>query len=70
MIDPSSIYLTNGQVINIDDLKNFSLASFGVDTGNTTTVTIPMNQQLTSIDSISPNAQDQRINKENPNIIG
>ena len=67
--DPSSIYLTNGQVINIDDLKNFSLASFGVDTGNTNTTAIPLNQQLTSVDSLSPDAQDQRINNQNPNVI-
>ena len=67
--DPSSIYLTNGQVINIDDLKNFPLVSFGVDITATTTTAIPLNQQLTSFDSISPATQDQRIINQDPNVI-
>lgn len=64
--DPSSIYLTNGQQIVIDDINNnFSLASLGVNLGSTITVSIPIQQQLTSIDTISPAAQDQRISNNN-----
>jgi len=60
--DPSSIYLTNGQQIVIDDINNnFSLASLGVKSQRTVTTSIPIQQQLTSIDTISPAAQDQRI---------
>jgi hypothetical protein len=60
--DPSSIYLTNGQKIVIDDINNsFSLASLGVKSQETVTTSIPIQQQLTSIDTISPAAQDQRI---------
>lgn len=60
--DPSSIYLTNGQKIVVDDINNnFSLASLGVKSQKTVTNSIPIQQQLTSIDTISPAAQDQRI---------
>jgi len=68
--DPSSIYLTNGQIIVIDDIQqNFPLVSLGVSLENTVTAAIPLNQQLTSMDSLSPDAQDERINKTNPNVI-
>ena len=61
--DPSSIYLTNGQKIIIDDIdNNFSLASLGLQLQSTQTNSIPVQQQLTSIDTISPLEQDQRIN--------
>ena len=64
--DPSSIYLTNGQKIVIDDIdNNFSLASLGVTLERTNTVSIPIQQQLTSIDTISPAAQDQKISNSN-----
>ena len=66
--DPSSIYLTAGQKVVIDDInKSFSLASLGATfTGTaTTTAAIPIQQQLTSIDTISPAAQDQRISNSN-----
>lgn len=64
--DPSSIYLTNGQKIVLDDITaNFSLASLGATFTGTATTTIPVQQQLTSIDSISPAAQDQRISNTN-----
>jgi hypothetical protein len=64
--DPSSIYLTAGQQIIIDDIdNNFSLASLGVTIENTTTTSIPIQQQLTSFDTISPAAQDQRISSIN-----
>jgi hypothetical protein len=64
--DPSSIYLTNGQKIVIDDISNnFSLASLGITLESTNTTSIPIQQQLTSIDTISPAAQDQRISNSN-----
>jgi hypothetical protein len=60
--DPSSIYLTAGQRIVIDDINNnFSLASLGVKIQNTQTNIIPVQQQLTSTDTLSPIEQDQRI---------
>ena len=66
--DPSSVYLTAGQKIVIDDINNnFSLASLGATLTGTaiTTATIPIQQQLTSIDTISPAAQDQKISNSN-----
>lgn len=63
--DPSSIYLTNGQKIQIDDLANFSLASLGVNVEAERTNAIPIQQQLTSTDTISPLEQDQRISNIN-----
>lgn len=60
--DPSSIYLTNGQKIVIDDIQNnFSLTSFQVSLETTQTVSIPIQQQLTSIESLSAAEQDKRI---------
>ena len=60
--DPSSIYLTNGQKIVIDDINSsFSLASLGVQLQSTVTNAIPIQQQLTSTDTISSKEQDQRI---------
>jgi hypothetical protein len=60
--DPSSIYLTNGQKLVIDDIgSSFSLASLGVRLESTVTNSIPIQQQLTSIDTISPMKQDQLI---------
>lgn len=60
--DPSSIYLTNSQKIVVSDIdNNFSLASLGVNLERTITNSIPIQQQLTSIDTISPMEQDQRI---------
>ena len=69
--DPSSIYLTNGQIIEITDIiNNFSLASLGVNLeAKLVANVIPLNQQLTSMESLSPNAQDQRINNSNPSIF-
>jgi hypothetical protein len=63
--DPSSIYLTAGQLIKIDDLANFSLASLSVPAEGISlrTNSIPIQQQLTSIDTISAAAQDERISK-------
>ena len=64
--DPSSIYLTQGQKIVVDDIdNNFSLASLGVNLQSTVTTSIPIQQQLTSIDTISPAAQDKKISETN-----
>ena len=61
--DPSSIYLTAGQKITINDINtNFSLASLGVNLQSSITAAIPIQQQLTSTDTISPLEQDQRLN--------
>ena len=60
--DPSSIYLTQGQKIVIDDINNnFSLKSLGVSIGSTTTFSIPVQQQLTSTATLSALEQDQNI---------
>jgi hypothetical protein len=57
--DPSSIYLTQGQKIVISDIsKNFSLASLQVGLETVNTVAIPIQQQLTSTDTTSPQQQD------------
>jgi hypothetical protein len=61
--DPSSIYLTAGQLVRIDDLSNFSLASLEVDVQNVRTTSVPIQQQLTSTSTISAAAQDERIIK-------
>jgi len=64
--DPSSIYLTAGQKIQIDDLSNFSLASLGVEAQGISlrTNAIPIQQQLTSTNTLSAE-QDERINRFN-----
>jgi len=60
--DPSSIYLTQGQQIVVDDINNnFSLASLDVVLARTYTVSIPIQQQLTSTDNISAAQQDSYI---------
>lgn len=57
--DPSSIYLTQGQKIIIDDIqKNFSLASLNTQFKTEQTVAIPIQQQLTSTQTISAQEQD------------
>ena len=62
--DPSSIYLTQGQKIVIDDIQtNFSLASLNVVLESTFTTSIPLQQALTSYDSISPLEQDQYVSQ-------
>lgn len=63
--DPSSIYLTAGQKIQIDDLANFSLASLGVQAQTIRTNAIPIQQQLTSTNTLSPIEQDERISRFN-----
>lgn len=62
--DPSSIYLTQGQEIVIDDINNnFSLASLDVALQSSITLSIPIQQQLTSTDNISALEQDKIIVK-------
>lgn len=57
--DPSSIYLTQGQEIVIDDISNnFSLASLDIVLARTYTTSIPVQQQLTSTDNVSAQEQD------------
>ena len=64
--DGSSIYLTAGQKIVIDDIQNnFSLASWQTNLETTSTVSIPLQQQLTSFDSIAPAEQDKIVNSSN-----
>lgn len=68
--DPSSIYLTNGQKIVVNDINNnFSLASLGTVLERTITVAIPIQQQLTSIDTISPLEQDKRVSNSDSNNL-
>lgn len=63
--DGSSIYLTSGQKIVIDDIQNnFSLASLQYKLERTYSTAIPIQQQLTSIDSISPLQQDKNVTNQ------
>jgi hypothetical protein len=58
--DPSSIYLTQGQKIVIDDIqRSFSLASLNISLETTRTVAVPIQQQLTSTDTTSAVEQDK-----------
>jgi hypothetical protein len=60
--DPSSIYLTSGQRVVIDDIQNnFTLTSLQVSLERIVTTAIPVQQQLASYDSLSPLDQDKRI---------
>lgn len=67
--DLSLIYLTSNQQIVIDDIQNnFSLTSWQINLESVQTVTIPLQQQLSSFDAISPAEQDNIINNAiNPN---
>ena len=67
--DLSLIYLTSNQQIVIDDIQNnFSLASWQINLETIQTNTIPLQQQLTSYDILSPAEQDKRVNQAaNPN---
>lgn len=65
-VDPSSIYLTNGQKIVVDDIdNNFSLITLGVKSQTSITTAIPIQQQLTVFDTLSPSEQDSRVNSMN-----
>lgn len=60
--DPSSIYLTQGQQIIIDDIqRNFKLETLGVSFQNSITTAVPLQSNLTSYDSISPAQQDNFV---------
>lgn len=60
--DASSIYLTAGQKVVIDDIQNnYSLASWQINLEDVVTTSIPLQQQLTSYDNISPSEQDVRV---------
>ena len=65
-LDPTSIYLTQGQEITIDDINNnFTITSLGVNLTRTYTATVPIQQQLTSTDNSSAVTQDENIFKNN-----
>ena len=58
--DPSSIYLTQGQEIVINDINNnFSLASLDIVLTRSYEVSIEIQQQLTSTDNTSALSQDE-----------
>jgi hypothetical protein len=60
--DASLIYLTKGQQIVIDDIQNnFPLTSWQVTLESNNTTSIPLQQQLTSYDMISPKTQDEKV---------
>lgn len=60
--DPSSIYLTQGQKVIIDDIQNnFNLNSLGIVLQNNITLSIPIQQNLTSYESISAAEQDRIV---------
>lgn len=62
--DASSIYLTNGQKIIINDIQNsFSLASLGITLESNYANAIALQQALTSYDSISPSDQDKYVSQ-------
>lgn len=64
--DSTSIYLTAGQKIVIDDISNnFSLASLQTQLEKTRTNAIPIQQQLTSTNTLSAREQDERIARIN-----
>ena len=64
--DASSIYLTAGQRVVVDDIQNnFSLASWQINLDDIVTTSIPLQQQLTSYDNISPAEQDKRVETAN-----
>ena len=67
--DLSLIYLTSNQSIVIDDIQNnFSLASWQANLEAIQTRTIPLQQELSTFDAISPAEQDKRVNDAtNPN---
>ena len=54
--------MTQGQEIVIDDINNnFSLASLDIVLSRTYTVSVPIQQQLTSAENISAASQDEII---------
>jgi hypothetical protein len=64
--DDSLIYLTSGQRIVVDDIQNnFPLISWQVSLESSQTTSIPLQQQLTSYNNISPAEQDKRVSDTN-----
>ena len=57
-IDGSSIYLTHNQVINIQDISKFPLATFGVKIQITADEVIPLQTNPSIYNTTSPNEQD------------
>ena len=57
--DAASIYLCSGQAIVIQDLSNFKLDSFTIDSKLTENTTQPLKKQPTSTDATSPASQSQ-----------
>ncbi len=67
--DHSSIYLTSGQQIVIDDIQNnFPLTSWQLTLDSSQVRSIPLQEQLTSYDNISPAEQDRRTNEAVNNV--
>ena len=50
---------------NVREIANFSLASLGVQAQTVRTNAIPIQQQLTSTNTLSPIEQDERISRFN-----
>lgn len=61
--DKSSIYLTAGQQITIDDIAGFPLYSFDVNIGTTATTVKTLTEVPTSNDGFSPQFQDNQTAK-------
>lgn len=58
-VDQSSIYLTAGQSINIDDLKNFPLTSWNVSINATNnTVVAELTTPIIPLETLSPETED------------
>jgi len=69
-LDKSSIYLTAGQQITIDDINNnFPLNSFGVQLQTTVTQVKTMTPAITSNDGLSPQFVDNQISKNVSNQV-
>jgi len=69
-LDKSSIYLTAGQQIIIDDVtRNFPLNSFGIQLQATITQVKEMTPAITSNEGLSPQFVDNQISNNGPNSI-
>ena len=69
-IDKSSIYLTSGQRVIMDDINNnFTLNSFDTQVEGTITQVKNLTQIPNVNDSLSPNFVDTQINKHDPNTV-
>jgi len=69
-LDKSSIYLTAGQQIVIDDItRNFPLNSFGIQLQTTITQVKEMTPAITSNEGLSPQFVDNQISNNGPNSV-